>query len=1182
MQRAGSRTSATATAKAAAKKADGESSASQVVGGSYKPARGPSPEDEEVVARWRAEGKLHVLEGAWCCVPYKVTVVPAAGGDAAVTQRKAQELLDGIAAKAEEIFSHFAAHSEVSAINALPANVLHEVSTPMRKVLEMANTVNRMTRGAFDPAVVLPVSQYHKNNAHRDDLSDAGGVAATSRWNMFQLSQDGLVKTQDGAALNLCGLAKGWAIDEMSACLKEHGFVASYLDWGGDIKVSGQHPVGRNWTAAILEPPAMDANGMPAAQGEKTYLAHVELRDGQSIATSGDYAQLLAPGLSHIVDPKAGAPIEISGQTLASVSVVCASCMLADALATAAMAMGKVAAGRRLLDGFRGSCMNDPLTDYLLYAREGPRLVRMRAPTAELPEHREERLSRHLPAHVVVVGGGLAGVSAAIQASQARAQVTLLEKEPACGGNSAKATSGINACGTRVQYKNGVEDDGRYFERDTHVSAVGGRSDIGCVSMLAGKSAEAIHWLIDDVGVDLSVLTQLGGHARKRTHRVPPRSDGTPVPVGFTIMQHARAAVESIPTIEVKHGCTVTGLIEHPERKEVQGVAYVDEAGVQQTLLCDAVVLTTGGFGYDKSEGSLMAKFRPDLLGVPTTNGSFANGDAIRFGHAIGANLIDMEKVQLHPTAFIDPRDPGNHTKYLGPEALRGSGGILLDQQGRRFVNELDLRSVVSQHILDKCDPWKNPDGTVARPWAWCVLNEASQEKFGRPMLMFYKDQVGLFEAAEGAKGIAEVIGCSEENVVETLREYREACDAKICRRTGKAVFPSRVTENDRSFVLGRITPCIHYCMGGLEISTSGEVLTTTSASISKQSPISPRPEAEEAQKGTLGKRAKVGRLFAAGECTGGVHGENRLGGNSLLECVVFGRLAGERAATIKQPRPTLLDTGEWQPVQLSEIRNTDAKFGHNTQTFRFNLHSSLQTTGLEVGRFVAIRGELDGDTLTGYYSPISRPGDVGVIDILCRTDEKGGPIVKLLQSIRPGASVLMKAMGGVRLVQQPTPPFWSHNGRPLRRLSLLAGGTGVAPALQISRAFFKNLATDEGADGDAHPSAPERGIKIVYAAETVGDLAFMGAIENLEARFRDLIQHYVVLNLPPQGWTQGIGFVDQDIIRRRLWFPPADDHMMVICGPPIFEQIMCSNLSKLGYPKEQYYSFAADSAAAS
>ena len=308
---------------------------------------------------------------------------------------------------------------------------------------------------------------------------------------------------------------------------------------------------------------------------------------------------------------------------------------------------------------------------------------------------------------------------------------------------------------------------------------------------------------------------------------------------------------------------------------------YMDGDGNLQTLMCDAVVLTTGGFGFDHSSGSLMQQYRPDLVGVPTTNGSFANGDGMRFGAEVGASLIDMDKVQLHPTAFIDPKDPAAHTKYLGPEALRGSGGILLDQKGQRFVNELDLRSVVSNKILEHCEPYVMPDSSQGRPWSWCVLNEEAQEKFGRPMLSFYKDQVGLFEDVEGTKGLAELIGCEEQTIIDTLKEYASAVDEKICSKTGKVVFPSKISEHDTSFIVARITPCIHYCMGGLEISPSGEVLTR--------------------KHGAMGKRSKIHRLFAAGECTGGVHGGNRLGGNSLLECVVFGRIAGEKAATINQ-----------------------------------------------------------------------------------------------------------------------------------------------------------------------------------------------------------------------------------------------------------------------------------------
>ena len=374
---------------------------------------------------------------------------------------------------------------------------------------------------------------------------------------------------------------------------------------------------------------------------------------------------------------------------------------------------------------------------------------------------------------------------------------------------------------------------------------------------------------------------------------------------------------------------------------EVYGVEYFDEReGSSHTLLCDAVILTTGGFGFDKSDNSLMKQYRPDLVGVPTTNGSFANGDGMRLGADVGASLIDMDKVQLHPTALIDPKDPLAHTKYLGPEALRGSGGILLDQQGRRFVNELDLRSVVSKKILEHCEEYKLENTEEkGRPWSWCVLNKEAQEKFGLPMLNFYRSQ-GLFEeTGEGTKGLAELMGCEEQVLVDTLKSYASAVDSKICQSTGKTVFPSKLTENDVSFVVARITPCIHYCMGGLEISPSGEVLTR--------------------KEGAMGKRHKIHRLFAAGECTGGVHGGNRLGGNSLLECVVFGRIAGEKAAAINQKDAGLLSKGAWLPVKLREVRDTDEKYGHNTAVYRFELHGSMQTTGLEVGRYIGIQGEV-------------------------------------------------------------------------------------------------------------------------------------------------------------------------------------------------------------------------------
>ena len=113
---------------------------------------------------------------------------------------------------------------------------------------------------------------------------------------------------------------------------------------------------------------------------------------------------------------------------------------------------------------------------------------------------------------------------------------------------------------------------------------------------------------------------------------------------------------------------------------------------------------------------------------------------------------------------------------------------------------------------------------------------------------------------------------------------------------------------------------------------------------------------------------------------------------------------------------------------------------GMNTREVRFNLHGSLQESGLDVGQFVALRGELDGETLMGYFSPITRPNDEGVIGILCRVDAKGGPITSLLENARPGTCLHTSAMGGLRL--KFLKECIRFRGKEIKRIGLLAGGT--------------------------------------------------------------------------------------------------------------------------------------------
>jgi ferredoxin-NADP reductase len=335
----------------------------------------------------------------------------------------------------------------------------------------------------------------------------------------------------------------------------------------------------------------------------------------------------------------------------------------------------------------------------------------------------------------------------------------------------------------------------------------------------------------------------------------------------------------------------------------------------------------------------------------------------------------------------------------------------------------------------------------------------------------------------------------------------------------------------------------------------------------------------------TVGSHRHIRGLYAAGEVTGGVHGGNRLGGNSLLECCVFGRIAGQRAATAKMPEPVMFphassDDGHsesiWVPVVVREVRNTDVEYGMNTREVRFNLHGPLQKTGLEVGQFVALRGEMDGETLMGYFSPITRPDDEGVIGILCRIDFKGGPIVKLLECSRPGSVLHMCAMGGLRLkFEHPTEQPGSSNkityrGQEIRRIGLLAGGTGIAPMIQIIRAYGQYVRTSP------FPGLiPRGGLNLIYAAEDVGDLAYMRILEEIRSQIPEHFRFHVKLNSPPLGWTEGVGYVEKRDVRKQLAFPPTLGDLIVLCGPPVFEAAMLKTLVTMGFSRSQLFSYS-------
>ena len=318
------------------------------------------------------------------------------------------------------------------------------------------------------------------------------------------------------------------------------------------------------------------------------------------------------------------------------------------------------------------------------------------------------------------------------------------------------------------------------------------------------------------------------------------------------------------------------------ESKTVIGVKYKDnnDDGKLVDLYGSAVILTAGGFGNDHTDTSLLRKYgRTGEATLPTTNGGWATGDGVKMGSKIGAKLVDMSEIQsmrmlhfyvtfiviitslplytVHPTGFINPKARDDKTKFLAPEALRGLGGIVVNAKGQRFVNELDLRAKVVEKMRAQQKDKSNLPFRL-------LMNDVVKDAFGPNMNFYIK--FGLVKEYDNVGALAHDTGMSGEIIESMMKRYVQ--DAKKGKdKFGKTVFPNGESYDvNEKIYAAEITPVIHYTMGGLSINNKAQILDRNDDIING--------------------------FYGAGEVTGGVHGKNRLAGNSLLECVVYGRIA--------------------------------------------------------------------------------------------------------------------------------------------------------------------------------------------------------------------------------------------------------------------------------------------------
>lgn len=487
-------------------------------------------------------------------------------------------------------------------------------------------------------------------------------------------------------------------------------------------------------------------------------------------------------------------------------------------------------------------------------------------------------------ADVVVVGAGGAGMTAAITAAAEGKSVVILESQSMVGGNSVRATGGMNAGKTVYQDENefgesaGVEktlktaaekyadnetitalaktvseqwaayqanptgyfDSVELMELDTMIGGKG-INDPELVETLCANSADAIDWL-DEHGITLHNVSSFGGASVKRIHR-PVNAEGKTVSVGSYMIPLLQENCEKAG-VKMMLDTTATEILTDANGAAV-GVKATGASGETVTVNAKAVVLATGGFGANLD---MVVKYKPELKGFMTTNAPGIQGQGIEMAQAIGAATVDMDQIQIHPTVEAN-------TAALITEGLRGDGAILINEEGQRFIDEVGTRDVVSAAEIAQTGSY-----------SWLVVDQAMAD--ASSVIQGYIKK-GYTVTGATYEELGKAMGVDASAFAETMEKWNGYVEAKNDPDFGRTSFANPL--NTAPYYAVKVTAGVHHTMGGLKINANTEVLN---------------------EKGEV-----IPGLFAAGEVTGGVHGANRLGGNAVADFTVFGRIAGAAAS---------------------------------------------------------------------------------------------------------------------------------------------------------------------------------------------------------------------------------------------------------------------------------------------
>ena len=459
--------------------------------------------------------------------------------------------------------------------------------------------------------------------------------------------------------------------------------------------------------------------------------------------------------------------------------------------------------------------------------------------TATCAEAAAVELEDSYDCDVLVIGAGGAGMAAAIKAREAGANVILIEKMNNIGGNTLLSGGEIAAPGNWLQQE-GVDS---VAQMEADLAKAGGNPELDHV--LASNALNAAEWLRDDVNVEFEdYMLFFGGHSVERSL----------VPKGATAVELVNKLWAKVQDLGVTVFTNTRATELMVEDGKVVG-AKAENNGKAVEFRAKNVVLTTGGFGSNVE----MRKANDPAMDekILSTNTVGSTGDGITMATAIGADTVDMQYIQTYPTCDAET----GALLYVADVRL-DSYGVLVNKEGKRFVEELQARNVISQAVTEQTGAC-----------SYLFWDEDAMEKSGVAVThkAEYEDLLARGQLVKGTlEECCDFFGVDAENLKKTVADWNQYCADGEDKEFNKRGDLIPISEEGPYYMLVS-KPAIHHTMGGIVIDPETHVLDTD---------------------GNV-----IPGLFAAGEVTGGIHGNNRLGSCAIADIIVFGRIAGENAA---------------------------------------------------------------------------------------------------------------------------------------------------------------------------------------------------------------------------------------------------------------------------------------------